>query len=102
MVVLMNVCIFRLFKGKKVWRLVIILYGIVKIHIKETIGKSLTVCSAGLLNISNYCMVYSIYFLITHCRSAGIHDYALVQVDDVLISMGRYILSDSDEKINIY
>jgi predicted protein tyrosine phosphatase len=59
--------------------------------------KVLTVCSAGLLRsptIAWYIQSVSDY----NCRSAGIHDYALVQVDDVLITWADIIICSDEEK----
>ena len=53
--------------------------------------KVLTVCSAGLLRsptIAWYLNKHTDY----NCRAAGIHDYALVQVDDVLITWAQVII----------
>lgn len=61
----------------------------------------LTVCSAGLLRsptIAWYIQSVSDY----NCHAAGIHDYALVQVDDVLITWADIIIcSDEDKFIHI-
>ncbi len=59
--------------------------------------KVLTVCSAGLLRsptIAWYIQSVSDY----NCRAAGIHDYALVQVDEVLIKWADIIICSDQEK----
>lgn len=57
----------------------------------------LTVCSAGLLRsptIAWYIQSVSDY----NCRAAGMHDYALVEVDDVLVEWADIIIcADSDK-----
>lgn len=53
--------------------------------------KVLTVCSAGLLRsptIAWYLQSVSDW----NCRAAGLHDYALIQVDDVLIEWADMII----------
>lgn len=58
----------------------------------------LTLCSAGLLRsptMARYLESVSNY----NCRSAGVHDYALIQVDDVLIKWAELILCAD---VNIY
>lgn len=51
----------------------------------------LTVCSAGLLRSPTIAWVLS-NKTDFNCRSAGVHDYALVQVDDVLIKWADLII----------
>lgn len=51
----------------------------------------LTVCSAGLLRSPTIAWVLS-NSTDYNCRAAGIHDYALVQVDDVLIKWADVII----------
>lgn len=51
----------------------------------------LTVCSAGLLRSPTIAWVLS-NSTDYNCRAAGIHDYALVQVDDVLIKWADAII----------
>lgn len=51
----------------------------------------LTVCSAGLLRSPTIAW-YLTNNTNFNCRSAGVHDYALVQVDDVLIKWADIII----------
>ena len=57
----------------------------------------LTICSAGLLRsptIAWYIQSVSDY----NCRAAGMHDYALVQVDDVLLEWADLIICTDEDK----
>ena len=59
--------------------------------------KVLTVCSAGLLRsptIAWYIQSVSDY----NCRSCGINDYALIRLDDVLVTWADIIICSDDEK----
>ena len=59
-------------------------------------SRVLTVCSAGLLRsptIAWYLMNHTDF----NCRPAGMHDYALVQVDDVLIKWADIIICAEEE-----
>jgi len=59
----------------------------------------LTVCSAGLLRsptIAWYIQSVSDY----NCRAAGIHDYALIKVDEVLIEWADIIICSDEDKFN--
>lgn len=57
--------------------------------------KVLTVCSAGLLRSPTIA-----WYLTKHtdfnCRAAGVHDYALVELDDVLIDWADLIICSED------
>lgn len=61
----------------------------------------LTICSAGLLRsptIAWYIQSVSDY----NCRAAGMHDYALVPVDDVLVEWADIIIvADEDKYITL-
>lgn len=62
--------------------------------------KVLTVCSAGLLRsptIAWYLQSVSDW----NCRAAGLHDYALIQVDDVLIEWADMIVCVDEDKYNL-
>ena len=62
--------------------------------------KVLTVCSAGLLRsptIAWYLQSVSDW----NCRAAGLHDYALIQVDDVLIEWADIIICADEDKYNL-
>lgn len=62
--------------------------------------KVLTVCSAGLLRsptIAWYIQSVSDY----NCRAAGMHDYALIHVDDVLIEWADIIICADEDKYNL-
>ena len=62
--------------------------------------KVLTVCSAGLLRsptIAWYLQSVSDW----NCRAAGLHDYALIQVDDVLIEWADMIICADVDKYNL-
>lgn len=54
----------------------------------------LTVCSAGLLRSPTIAWVLADKF---NCRAAGLYDYALVQVDDVLIKWADLIICAEQE-----
>jgi predicted protein tyrosine phosphatase len=57
----------------------------------------LTICSAGLLRsptIAWYIQSVSDY----NCRAAGMHDYALVHVDDVLVEWADLIICTDEDK----
>jgi len=65
-----------------------------------TYKKVLTVCSAGLLRsptIAWYLHTVSDY----NCRAAGMHDYALVPVDDVLIEWADIIICADADKLEL-
>lgn len=56
----------------------------------------LTVCSAGLLrspSVAKYLTEDKGY----NCRAAGVHDYALIQVDEVLIEWANVIVFMQEE-----
>lgn len=58
----------------------------------------LTVCSAGLLRsptIAWYIQSVSDY----NCRAVGIHDYALVPIDDVLVHWADIIICADEDKL---
>lgn len=60
----------------------------------------LTVCSAGLLRsptIAWYIENNSDY----NCRAVGIHDYALIQLDEVLIKWADLIICADEEKYQL-
>ena len=62
--------------------------------------KVLTVCSAGLLRsptIAWYLQSISDW----NCRAAGLHDYALIQVDDVLVEWADMIICADRDKYNL-
>ena len=59
--------------------------------------KVLTVCSAGLLRSPTiaYYLTREYGF---NCRSCGIHDYALVELDEVLLHWADVIIVSDEEK----
>ena len=60
----------------------------------------LTICSAGLLRsptIAWYIQSVSDY----NCRAAGMHDYALVPVDEVLVEWADLIICADQDKYNL-
>ena len=62
--------------------------------------KVLTICSAGLLRsptIAWYIQSVSDY----NCRAAGMHDYALIPVDDVLIAWADIIICSDADKLQL-
>lgn len=62
--------------------------------------KVLTICSAGLLRsptIAWYIQSVSDY----NCRAAGLHDYALVEVDEVLVEWADIIICADEDKYEL-
>ena len=61
----------------------------------------LTICSAGLLRSPTIAWyIQSVYDY--NCRAAGMHDYALVPVDDVLVEWADIIIvADEDKYITL-
>ena len=58
--------------------------------------KVLTVCSAGLLrspSVAKYLMIHKGY----NCRPVGVYDYALIQIDDVLIEWADVVIFLQEE-----
>jgi predicted protein tyrosine phosphatase len=60
--------------------------------------KVLTVCSAGLLRSPTIAWVLSQDPWNYNTRSCGVHDYALIMLDDVLLTWADEIVVVDDEK----
>lgn len=61
--------------------------------------KVLTVCSAGLLrspSVATYLTISKGY----NCRAVGVHDYALIQIDDVLLEWADVVVFMQEEHKN--
>lgn len=63
--------------------------------------KVLCVCSAGLLRSPTIAYVLSQDPYNCNTRSCGIHDYALIMIDDVLVTWADEIVVTDDEKVEV-
>lgn len=60
----------------------------------------LTVCSAGLLRSPTLAWYLQKHYDF-NCRAVGVHDYALVPIDDILIEWADIIIFVDQDKANI-